>query len=638
MDRLQSDSQKRVGTVKDAVNMFGDKINGVKADSKKTQMPFSEKPSSRAKELRLVMRDISRFDESKRSADYTKSQAESELIKAKSAVKDLSSKIEESNTKASSQKRAMEALKKPEIHEEKWAMTVAEASDDQYAQVMRELNLVKQELTKLKLDMAILLERKSEADKESEASNSRLTAYSSSIEALRKEIEDVNEEQVLVELAKIEADKELSDIQAQRAAEAAQFSFTFDETKKRMDEIIQEIDCSKDLENELAIVNSDVGALKNELNLIKAMDKKWEMDSTLRSEETDNPDDEESKTALTSAREELEAAKKELASIKEEGFQFMSSMDIIRDELKHVSKETSRLKKIEEKSDSTVQNLHSKILRAKSKLEAVSSAEEKAKSIVSNLSSTLQQLTTEAEAAKKERELISEETVSIREETRKIEAEIDASEEKLLAATQELEAIKASEATALDNLKTLSEKIMRTRASTAQHNSFITISSFEYNYLKGRAKGAEEIADTKVSAALAWIEALKASEKEILMKTEMVHRQTRELKVVEEQEAFKIKKSLKEKTDAENELGKLVEVQQGGATKEAADSNRNAELPSKSTKDTPASTPMRRIKSRRPASPGSFYMSRTNSVTLKKRQKPMANIGGTRSENSHTAV
>ncbi|KAK9106671.1 hypothetical protein Syun_022682 [Stephania yunnanensis] len=619
MDRLQSDSQKRVGTVKDAVNMFGERINGVKADLKKTQMPFSEKPSSRVKELHLVMRDISRFDESKRSADNTKSQAESELIKAKSAVKDLSCKIEESNTKSSSQKRAMEALKKPEIHEEKWALTATEAKDDQYAQVMRELNLVKQELSKLKLDMAILLERKSQADKESEASNSRLTAYSSSIEALRKEIEDANEEQVLVELAKIEADKELSDIEEQRATEAAQFSYTLDETKKRMDEIIQEIEHSKDLENELAIVNSDVGALQNELKLIKAMNKKWEMDSTSRSEE--------SNTALTSAKEELEAAKKELASIKEEGFQFMSSMDIIRDELKHVSKETSRLKKIEEKLDSTVQNLHSKILRAKSKLEAVSSAEEKAKSIVSNLSSTLQQLTTEAEAAKKERELISEETVSIREETQKIEAEIDASEEKLLAATQELEAIKASEATALDNLKTLSEKIMRTRASTAQHNSFITISSFEYTYLKGRAKGAEEIADKKVSAALAWIEALKASEKEIIMKTEMAHRQIRELKVVEEQEAYKTKKSLKEKTDAENELRKLVEVRQGGAPKEAADSNRNPELLRKSTKDTPTSTPMRRIKSRRPASPGAFYMSRANSVTLKKRQKPMANIG-----------
>ncbi|THG23207.1 hypothetical protein TEA_027563 [Camellia sinensis var. sinensis] len=67
--------------------------------------------------------------------------------------------------------------------------------------------------------MASVLEEKNRAEKEIEVLNSRLTSYSSFGEALKKEIEEVNEEQVMVELAWIEAVKELGVIQAQRKEE-----------------------------------------------------------------------------------------------------------------------------------------------------------------------------------------------------------------------------------------------------------------------------------------------------------------------------------------------------------------------------------------------------------------------------------
>ena len=95
---------------------------------------------------------------------------------------------------------------------------------------------------------------------------------------------------------------------------------------------------------------------------------------------------------LQTTTEELEATRKKLALVREEGFQFMASLDVIRNELKHVTVETDRLKKKKGKVDSTVQNLNFKILRAKSKLEPVSAAEEKARSIVMSLSHTLEKL------------------------------------------------------------------------------------------------------------------------------------------------------------------------------------------------------------------------------------------------------
>ena len=47
----------------------------------------------------------------------------------------------------------------------------------------------------------------------------------------------------------------------------------------------------------------------------------------------------------------------------------------------------------------------------------------------------------------------------------------------------------------------------------------ITISNFEYEYLTNHAALAEKIVDKKVATVEAWIEALKANKKEILMET-----------------------------------------------------------------------------------------------------------------------
>ncbi|KAG4996724.1 hypothetical protein JHK85_028163 [Glycine max] len=80
-------------------------------------------------------------------------------------------------------------------------------------------------------------------------------------------------------------------------------------------------------------------------------------------------------------------------------------------------------------------------------------------------------------------------------------------------------------------LKTLTESTMRERALTAQHSSMITISKFEYEYLTNHAASVEEIIDKKVAAVEAWIEALKASVKEILMETKIAQREFKESKL-----------------------------------------------------------------------------------------------------------
>lgn len=139
---------------------------------------------------------------------------------------------------------------------------------------MRELESIKQELSKLKLDMASILEEKLREKKLSKAPVSRLRSYSSFKEALRKGIEEANEEKVLVQLAKIEAIRELGAIEAQREAEVVQFSNTIEKTRNRIKDIIQELDRLNELEAKLAMTTSDIDALHEELKLVKAMDKR----------------------------------------------------------------------------------------------------------------------------------------------------------------------------------------------------------------------------------------------------------------------------------------------------------------------------------------------------------------------------
>ncbi|KAK1575484.1 hypothetical protein Q3G72_005858 [Acer saccharum] len=623
MDRGgEFDYKRRSGSVKAAINMYGARIYDGSDAHNNSKMDLPES-SSRARKLHRARKDISRYKESRRTAELAKLQAESELSNARKTVKDLGSLIEESNTKVKVKMSDIETLQSSGKHEEK-IMAAGSGQSLQYSEVMQELEFVKRELSKLKLDMASILEEKLRAEKEVETLKSKIRSNLSNVEALRKEIDETNEEQLLVELARFEALKEYAEIEAQREKAASEFSFAVEGKKDKIKETSEEIDHAKELENKLAVTLFDVNVIKNELKNVKEMHKSVQSNDSFKHTQGDfhSVDKLEGSPLLQSITEELEAAKVELASIKEEGFQFMASMDVIRNELKHVREETARFRKAEEKSDLIVQSLNSKLLRAKSKLEAATAVEERATEIASNLSLTLEQLKTEAEAAKKEKELVVEETAAIKAEIQKTETEIDSTEEKLQAAMQELNAIKSSEALALENLKSLIENTMQTRASASQHSSLITISKFEYEYLTGRAGGAEEIADKKVAASQAWIEALKASEKEILMRIEIAHKEIRETRVEEEKETFRTQRSL----SAKRNVGELRKWRHKPEKNTEEAENLQPGPTRKYTRGSSANlTPSRQAKFRKSASP-STRMARSGSIAIKKKTKVVPNF------------
>ncbi|KAJ8545894.1 hypothetical protein K7X08_018477 [Anisodus acutangulus] len=606
--------EESLGSVKAAIDLYKGKVlEGNSALKQSSIMKSLEKPYPRTSQLHIARRDAGRFTERRNIAESERVQAESELLDAKKIVKELTSRIEELNSRLSVRNQDLEKLKSTEKGGN-FGMALRKPQNTQHSEVITELGYKKEELVKLKQDIASIIEEKRRAEQEIEASTLKMQSFSSKVESLSKEVEELNEEIVLVELARIEAIKEFRAIEAQRKEEAEKHSAAMEENRKKLNDMVQEIQISEKLQEKLNSTSSDVQVLESELKQVKEMDR-W----TRKKESLKFGSDflEKDLCLLQSLKEDLEKAKNELASIKRGSFQFMSSMDSVRNELKRISEESDRLKKKGNKADLTIQNLNTKLLRAKAKLEAASDNEGKASSIASSLLVGLEQLTNEAEEAEKEQVTATEEAAKVKEEIQKTESETVLAEERWEAAIQELETIKISEATVLNNLKRHVDITMKSRASAS--STTITISRFEYEYLTGRAAQAVEIADKKVAAAQAWVKALQASEKEISMKTEVVRKEIQELKMEEEQKGLKMEHSPSAKMLVDMQLQKWEEINEKNL-----EQSQNG-LRTKSTSISGKMTPARRAKFRNSIS-SAPRTPRAASFAVRRRRKVMPNI------------
>ncbi|KAL9230089.1 hypothetical protein vseg_005481 [Gypsophila vaccaria] len=583
-------NKSRIGSVKSAISKYGGKVDvnrGLRNESQ-GDAPHSEERNSKAQELHIAKKIVDRINESRRTAETVTSQAELELLKAKKIVKELTAQIQESKIRAQ---------QKTDEHQKP-----SQTENFEYMGVVGELESLKREVSKIKLDMACAVEEKYRAEKEENAAGLRLGSYEGIAEKLRREIEEANEEEVLVELAHIQARKELAAIEAQTKEEVEKFSCKVQEVRKRVKHLGNEAEQAKRLEEVLAITNAEADVLENELKFIKEMDGSIGKSNNVPLKSSE----------LQSITKDLEAAKKEHAAIKAGVFELMTSMDLTRIELNNVLKEKGQLQKAEAKTEKYIRRLNSKLLKSKDKLEAAEASAEKAKSILPSFIISLDELEKVKEEAKKEKTSIIEETISIKDDIQKTESTTDLTEERLQAAMQELEAVKTAEASALKNLKTFVENVVVARAS--KDTNTITISKFEYDYLTGRAKGAEEIAEKKMAAALAWADALRANAKEMQIKTALLRKEIEELKQKEEQELSKMEIPLDNRDKAELE-------------KPRDNGNKNVPGRKSVTENSYSLTPARQAKFRKSiGSPAARRAIIFTSLTQKRKRKVMHKI------------
>ncbi|CAH8257270.1 unnamed protein product [Arabidopsis lyrata] len=534
-------------SVKAAINKYGQKAT--RSVSHHLDLPVI-KSSSVVEDLHKSGKELGIYRESRRVAESAKAKAEVELFKVKKIVKELTLRIEESNRRLKYRKIDIEAM----MNESRID------GNGGYGRIMRELEDLKQELSKLKLDIVYVSREKVEAEKEVMELGSRMEENLKLLESLKLEVDVVNEEHVLVELAKIEALKECKEVEEQREREKKEVFESLHKRKKRIREVMREIEISKNFENELSETLSDIEMLETQLKLVKEMERKVQRnDSMSRSKNRAFERGKDNLSVLKEVMEATEAKKAELASINAELFCLVNTMDTLRKELDQAKKETAWLDKMIQKDDVMIERLNTKLLIAKDQLAAVSAAEERISCLADNLTTSFEKLKNDREAAKKEELNLKEEARIIDKEIQNIEIGFDGKEKELLSKLDELKKAKHTEALALEKLESMVEKTMETREMESRRNSTITISRFEYEYLSGKACHAEETAEKKVEAAMAWVEALKASTKAIMIKTESLKRVSGKTMLEEERESFRMQRSLSIKRLIQDEIEKFKE-------------------------------------------------------------------------------
>ena len=593
------------GSVRATMSIFGESIGGRKADKNRAQENLSSEMKQRAKS------DMDKLNERKASVDNERAGAESELSRARAMAKELERQIDQTKAKATSQRSELQAT---------WTRKngAEEASDAQYAEVSQELDRVKRELRKLKLEVKSAAEAKAKAESDVVATVCKIQSNLQAADEMKRRVDEANEEHVLVELARIEAERERRELEAQHVAEAERFAREIEAARSKVKEARREVSRARELEAKLEATNADVEVLQGEMELVRAMEKHHVPNDGAAEDTTRQKKEEAQDRALLQAAEaELSMAKNELESIKAGAFQFMTSMDRTRTEIMGVVQEIDRLKAQEKNADAQVQQLNAKLLKARAQMEAVTAADERSKAIVSNLTAAMQQLHAETEAASKEEELTMLEKRCVLAEADNVAAEMATAEERIRQSVKELEAAKASEASAMKKLKAAVESTMQARAAAApRRQGTITVSRFEYEYLSGRAALVRVVADKKVAAAQAWVQALKASEKEVAMRAEAAEREMREMGPREAQAASEAEKTAGEQKALEQELYDLNATAESVGLQCAYPRRRSSRV----------SATSKRSKGRRSSVSAANWNPKSPSFTIKRKKKMMPSL------------
>ncbi|EES01304.1 protein PLASTID MOVEMENT IMPAIRED 2 isoform X2 [Sorghum bicolor] len=604
----------RSSSVRATRSIFGESIGGRKPETNRARNVLGQQNLS-PEIKQLAKSTTGKLNERKAAVDRERAGAESELSRARAMAKELERQIEQAKARASSKRsephafRATRASRKgPEDARSSQSQEERDAAE--YAEVSRELDRARRELLRLRLEVKAAAEAKTKAESDIVASAINIQSNLRAADEMKRLVDEANEEHVLVELARIEAEREHREIDAQRRADAERFAGEMEATRAKIEALRKDVSRAREMEAKLAVTNADVEVLQAEMELVRAMER-----NSVKNDDTAGAEAED-KALLQTAEAELDAAKKELESIKAGSFQFMTSMDSARTEIMRVSEEVNRLREQEKKADAQVQQLNAKLLKARDRLEALTATNERSKAIVSSMTSALQQLRDEKEAARKEEELTELEQLCVRAETENVNAEIAVTEARIQQSVKELEAAKAAEAKAMKKLKAAVEGTMRARAS--QGSRTITISRFEYEYLSGRAALVRVVAEKKVSAAQAWVQAIKAGEKELAARAEAAERVTAELRAREAEAAAEAERAAGEQKALEQELYDLNAAAERDGLLCAYPRRRSTRV----------SATMRRARARRSSvsSSAGIRNPRTPSFTIKRKKKVMPSL------------
>ncbi|CAN6345967.1 unnamed protein product [Urochloa humidicola] len=514
----QNSGESRSG---EAMSIFGQNID-VRRPTRSRRRATPKKLSPAAESPATP--SVERLHQRRAVAERERARAESELSRASSMANELEQQIEQANARTRSHRPELHGTrtggsgssrrKKSPVHVEAPGADQAQGqSNSMYVEVMHELDRVKRELRQLQREVKAAREAQTPSPKVSSSVSRRL-------DGVTREAGDGNEgRRGIAELAEQPGGSR----KATRTTRRTRGESLQGDTSRGSDPDERFATASS---SDVGIESADTKAM-----VPAATDHAVENGESALTVITRHDDDRSSLLQQAAAEAELlDSARTELASIREEGARITSSMERTRRETARIAEEIARLAEQEERAGAQVRQLSARLLRARSRLDAAAAADEAAEAALAELRAALRRMGEETEAAEKERTLTEVESRCVWEDAEGVAAEIAAAERRVRESVGELEVARAAEAAAASELRAAVGAATRDRAAAAQRSgNNVTIPRFEYEYLAGRGEVVRAVAEKKVAAAEAWVEALLAGEKEVVMRAEAIERELGEL-------------------------------------------------------------------------------------------------------------
>ncbi|KAL2483692.1 WEB family protein [Forsythia ovata] len=549
-------------SVKDAVTLFGEgAFSGGKTAIKKSKPRSAERVLAKETQLHLAEKELNKLKEQLKNAETTKAQALVELERAKRAVEDLTQKLKTIKESKDSAVKATEAAKHLAKQFEESGNSNSKERDGsskmdhetarvQYMAVIAELDVAKQELRKIRQEYDASVEAKNTATKQAAEAKNAIKANMERADELSKEIATVQESIQQVKMASTQAREEKAKIYADKDVYKQSYKARLEESANKLLALKENInpELTMNLETELAETMSEIEAQRKEMDNARASD----LDSV---------------KTVTSG---LDGAKESLQQVADEGNSLRSLVEALKLELDNVKKEHSELKEKEAETESVAGNLHVKLRKSKSELEAALAEEAKVRGASDEMVATIDQVLLETENAKREAEEMERQAEQLKREAEATRIDLEAAEKELLIALEEAEEAKAAEAKALGQIKMLSEKTDAARASTSEPGAQITLSRDEFESLSRKVEESEKLSEMRIAAAMAQVEAVKASKNEALKKLDTTQKEIEDVKAATEEALKKAEMAEAAKKAVEGELRRRRELEQKKAAEAAA--------------------------------------------------------------------
>ncbi|KAG9154559.1 hypothetical protein Leryth_015001 [Lithospermum erythrorhizon] len=517
------DTSSPFQSVKDAINLFREDVSSGEKSSVKKKDYLAETVFAKETQLHLAQEELNKLKEQLENAESLKSQAHAELYRAKITVDELVHKLKVvGESKDFAIKETEEAKNQVMlIQQGNHCITRSideslkdwlEAEREKYSVAIRKLDSVKQLLRSVHQEydaslagMITAINQAAEAELAAKVENVLVDELSRKIATLQESISQLKRETVQIQ-------GEEAQIHNQKHIQHQLFYANLEESANKLDALRKNFDpkLSENLEIQLASTVSEIVVLQNQIDYAKTSD----LDS------------------LKVVTSEVDVAKELLHKAAEEELSMLSLVESLNVEMENVKKEQSQLKEMETEMESNAENMSIKMQKAKLELEEALNDEVKVKSASEVMISTLYKLVLDIENAKHEVEEIIKQVEELKKESASTMILVEEAEKKLATALEEAEEVRTTELSALEEIKRLSAETDASGTSSSQSAGHISIPREEFETLNRRVEESDELAEIKVAAAMAEVEAVKASENEALKKLESMQKEIDEMKAM----------------------------------------------------------------------------------------------------------